>query len=79
MKNSEKATTRKKKVRIEETNTHVTENNETDNDTEEENGPPPVPKKPDRKSFYDYSDYGALQKQLSLSEEETDFSDSNDN
>jgi len=35
--------------------------------------PPPVPKRPFRKSFYDYSDYGQLQDQLSLSQE-SDFS-----
>jgi len=38
--------------------------------------PPVPPKRNGRISFYDYSDYGALQDQLSLSEEETDFSDS---
>jgi len=34
--------------------------------------PPPVPKRTNRKSFYDYSDYGQLQEELSLSEE-SDF------
>jgi len=41
-----------------------------------EDAPPVPPKRNNRKSFYDYSDYGALQEQLSLSEEETDFSES---
>jgi len=42
---------------------------------------PPVPSRnrKGRKSFFNYSDYGALQEKLSFSEEESDFTDSQSN
>jgi len=52
----------------------VNEENDV-NDLSNDEAPPP-PQRNNRKSFFNYSDYGALQEQLSLSEEETDFSDS---
>jgi len=64
---------------IEARNTNILEElheeEEDDDDT-----PPPVPPKRNinRKSFYDYTDYGALQDQLSLSDDESDCSESNE-